>query len=68
MKRKHAISPGDSEAAKFNAKVLQKLQKALKVDPEADLCSLLPANYSERVDGRRKQALGERASLVTQYR
>ena len=38
-----------SEAVDFNAKVLRKLQKALKADPEANLLSLLPTEYSERL-------------------
>lgn len=62
MKRKRNISHESSEAVDFNAKALRKLQRALKADPEADLLSLLPTEYSERL--RKKQRPSKYYNLV----
>lgn len=49
------ISRHDSEAARFNDKILQELQKALSADPKADLLSVFPRKYSERLNGRKQE-------------
>ena len=54
MKSKRDMLGESSEAVEFNAKALRKLQRALKANPEADLLSLLPTEYSERL--RKKQS------------
>lgn len=43
-----------SAAADFNAKVLRKLRRALAANPDTDLLSIFPAEYSMRL-GRKKQ-------------
>lgn len=48
-----------SEAAIFNARILRKLQKALADDPETEITTLLPSNYSTRLTSR-KTVKGER--------
>lgn len=48
----------ESEAAQFNRMVLRKLQKAIEADPEVDLASKLPANYSSRLAERKKEDQG----------
>lgn len=47
-----------SPAAKFNRVVLRKLQKALDSDPEIDLASLLPLQYSSRLAAKVVQGGG----------
>lgn len=47
-----------SDAAKFNAAALRKVQKALEEDPEIDIATALPSNYSDRLV-RRKIVKGE---------
>ncbi|KAF2422834.1 hypothetical protein EJ08DRAFT_652991 [Tothia fuscella] len=42
-----------TDAAKFNAIVLKKLQKAFEDDQEVDLISTLPSRYSERLSSRK---------------
>ena len=64
MKIKHEISSTDSEAALLNTRVMQKLLKSLRNDPEADIVSLLLTGYSERLSGRKKQKFGEHHGLV----
>lgn len=39
----------ESPAARFNRLVFRKFQKALDNDPEVDLASLLPSEYSSRL-------------------
>ncbi|KAL6713014.1 hypothetical protein ACLMJK_009410 [Lecanora helva] len=56
MKRKHCMLIETSEAAEFNAKVLRKLQKVLKAEPEANLLSLIPTEYSERLENKQRPA------------
>ena len=64
-KRKRAGSKGktisNSEAAKFNARTLRKLQAAVSHDPEIDLATQMPINYSSRLIELRasKDALGK---------
>lgn len=64
-KRKRAGSKGktisNSEAAKFNARTLRKLQAAVSHDPEIDLATQMPINYSSRLIEMRasKDALGK---------
>lgn len=48
----------ESEAAQFNRMVLRKLQKAIEADPEVDLASKLPTNYSSRLAERKKEDQG----------
>ena len=48
----------NSEAAKFNEMVIRKLQRAFAVDPEDDLLSKIPSEYSTRLAGRKKQDEG----------
>ena len=43
----------NSDAAKFNRQVLQKLQKVLQEDPEADLLARIPNNYTARLENRK---------------
>ncbi|KAI9674971.1 MAG: hypothetical protein M1817_001377 [Caeruleum heppii] len=42
-----------SAAAKFNVSVLRKLERALEADPETDLSTAFPTNYSSRLAGRK---------------
>jgi hypothetical protein len=42
-----------SEAANFNARVLSKIERALKEDPEVDISVVLPMNYSSRLASRK---------------
>ena len=65
MKHRNGESLQASEAARFNAKILQKLQKALEADPEADLLSLFPTKYCERLDGRKKKKCGKYCGLTS---
>ena len=64
-KRKRAGSKGKtiskSEAAKFNARTLRKLQAPVSHDPEIDLATQMPINYSSRLIEMRasKDALGK---------
>lgn len=51
-------APNASEAANFNATVLRKVQRALEEDPEIDISTVLPSNYSSRLASR-KTAEGE---------
>ena len=46
------------EAAQFNRMVMRKLQKAIEADPEVDLASKLPTNYSSRLAHRKKENKG----------
>ena len=48
-----------SEAAKFNDRVLRKLQRAFAADPEDDLLANFPTGYSARLAGRKEQVAGE---------
>ena len=48
-----------SEAAKFNDRVLRKLQRAFAADPEGDLLANFPTGYSTRLAGRKEQVAGE---------
>nr|XP_023908626.1 uncharacterized protein LOC112020299 [Quercus suber] len=41
-------------AAELNTRVLRRLEKALASDPEADLLSLFPSTYSERIAKKQK--------------
>ncbi len=59
IKRTDEISPQRSQASRFNANILQKLQKALEADPEAGLLPLLPTEYCERLGGGKKQKCGK---------
>jgi hypothetical protein len=47
----------ESEAAQFNRMVLRKLQKAIAADPEIDLTSKLPTNYSIRLAERKTKGM-----------
>ena len=47
-----------SAAAKFNATVMRKLQKAIAKDPEVDLFTVFPSNYVSRLAGRKSQKGG----------
>lgn len=47
---------GESELAKYNSSVLRTLEKAFATDPEADIPSKLPSNYSAAVAGLRLAA------------
>ncbi|KAB8356378.1 hypothetical protein FH972_023962 [Carpinus fangiana] len=44
---------GTTVAARFNAALLRKMQKALEKDPEADLACLLPLNYVGMLQSRK---------------
>lgn len=48
-----------SDAAKFNDRVLRKLQRAFAANPEDDLLANFPTGYSTRLAGRKKQDEGE---------
>jgi len=48
-----------SAAANFNAKVFRKLQNAFAANPEIDLLSMFPTNYSERLNGKMNQEAGK---------
>lgn len=50
-----ANQSAESEAAHFNRRVMKKLQKAIDADPETDLASKLPLNYSSRLADRKSQ-------------
>lgn len=43
----------NSDAANFNERVLRKVQKALAKDPQADITTLLPLDYSARLASRK---------------
>ena len=66
-KRKRAGLKGqtisNSEAAKFNARTLRKLQAAVSHDPEIDLATQMPINYSSRLSEMRasKDAVGQQS-------
>lgn len=47
-------SPTKSEAAKFNQRVLKKIQLAFDRDPERDLQLCFPAGYSDRLQSKVK--------------
>ncbi len=42
-----------SEAANFNATVLRKIRRAFEEDPEIDISTVLPSNYSSRLASRK---------------
>jgi hypothetical protein len=42
-----------SKAARFNARILKKVQDAIASDPEVDLVTKLPADYSTRLKSMR---------------
>lgn len=48
-----AVELAESEAAQFNGMVMKKLRKAMDADPETDLASKLPLNYSSRLADRK---------------
>lgn len=48
-----------SVAANFNAKVLRKLQNAFAANPETDLLSVFPIEYSERLNRMKSQEAGK---------
>jgi hypothetical protein len=47
------VEPLLSDAAKFNAATLRKLKRALEEDPEIDIVTALPSNYSSRLADRK---------------
>ena len=47
-----------SVAANFNAKVLRKLQKAITANPDTDLLSIFPTEYSVRLSRMKQQKAG----------
>lgn len=47
--------PNASDAAKFNDRVLRKLQRVFAADPEDDLLANFPTGYSTRLAGRKRQ-------------
>jgi hypothetical protein len=53
-----------SEASKFNARVMKRLEKALAADPEVDLTIALPLNYVQRLVGRKSDASSKIYGLV----
>ncbi|KAB8240079.1 hypothetical protein BDV35DRAFT_386131 [Aspergillus flavus] len=44
-----------SKASKFNTHVIKKLQAAVSMDPEIDLTTKLPSEYSSRLDTMRRE-------------
>ncbi len=48
-----------SPAAQFNAKVLRKLRKAFAANPDTDLLSIFPVEYSVRLGSMKKQKAGK---------
>lgn len=50
--------------AGFNARVLRKLQKALAANPQTDLLSIFPINYSARLKRMKDQNAGKDACLM----
>ncbi len=52
-------------AAKLNRMTIRKLQRALEANPEVDLTSVLPLNYSERLNARKHQKNGKSVGLQT---
>ena len=42
-----------SFAAKLNARTVRQLQKAFEADPEVDLTTVLPKNYSSKLASRK---------------
>lgn len=48
-----------SVVANFNAKVLRKLQKAIAANPDTDLLSIFPTEYSVRLSRLKKQEAGK---------
>ena len=48
-----------SDAAKFNEMVIRILQRAFAVNPEDDLLSKVPSEYSTRLAERKKQDEGK---------
>jgi hypothetical protein len=56
MARSDKVLSLESEAAKFNTMVLKKLKKVLAEDPEVDLLSKFPSEYSARL-AKRKTAI-----------
>lgn len=53
-----------SAAANFNAKVLRKLQKAFTDNPDANLISVFPTEYSLRLSTKKKQKAGKCIYLI----
>ncbi|KAJ5088846.1 hypothetical protein N7456_012462 [Penicillium angulare] len=49
--------PTPSKARRFNERTLKKLQAAFELDPEVDLVTKLPTDYSNRLDGWRSQKI-----------
>lgn len=49
-------------SANFNARVLRKLQKAFAANPDTDLLSAFPTEYSARLDRMKKQEAGDKVS------
>ena len=47
----------NSDVARFNRQVLQKLQKALQEDPKADLTSKIPDSYTARLKNRKAKTV-----------
>jgi hypothetical protein len=53
----------ESEAHRFNRMVMRKLQRAIDADPEIDLASKLPRNYSSRLADRKTEGSQTRLSI-----
>lgn len=53
-----------SDAARFNDRLLKKLQRALDKDSEANLMDLFPSNYASRLAEKRRKRSGEIPSCL----
>lgn len=56
-----------SYAAKLNSKVLGQLQRAFEADPEIDLTTVLPKDYSVRLERRKGVKSGVRGPVNLSY-
>lgn len=52
-----ASPAAESEATRFNQLVMRKLRKAMDTDPEVDLASKIPLNYSVRLAERKTEGI-----------
>jgi hypothetical protein len=50
-------APISSPAARYNKKILKALRRALEKDPEADITSLLPRHYSDKLASYRSEGM-----------
>lgn len=62
-----ALAPPISKAVKFNAHTLKKLQAAFDNDPEADLLTNMPPNYSIRLARFQKDSPKKAKETISRF-